>query len=146
MNAAGDEASAAQAGAEPDGPGPGSTAPAASWPGDPELAAFARSVDQGQVEALPLHVLVGGTLFFGELVGGGSWWEEMAQLARGKAGDVNAQIAEGADAVSRLYRDPDVGRRPIGYLHIRNVVTDNNRHLGLWRIRIEKVQGWHFES
>jgi hypothetical protein len=138
MDAAGDETSPDQAAAQPE-----STEPAASHSGDPELAAFVRSVDQGQVETLPLMVLVGGMPFFGELVSGANWWEEMARLARGTAGDVNAQFADGADVISQLYREPDVERRPIGYLHMQNVVTDN-RHLGLWRIRIEEVQGWHF--
>jgi hypothetical protein len=54
MNAAAGEPSADQAGAEPGATWPGADERAASQRGDPELATFARSLDQGHVEALPL--------------------------------------------------------------------------------------------
>ena len=117
----------------------------ATQPGDAELAAITRSVDEGQVEGVQLTVLVGGMLFFGELVSAPQWWEEMGQLARGAGGDANVQFADGADTVSQIYRRADIAeRRLVGYLHMQNVMVDSNRHIGLWRIPIGEVQGWRW--
>ena len=69
----------------------------------------------------------------------------MGQLARQTdAGDVSEQFAAGADSVSEVYRSADVtDRRPIGYLHMQNVVTSPSKIVG-WRIRVEEVQAWHW--
>lgn len=145
-----------RAGAVPGDPGPGSPqpapgtspsqpAPGVPQPGDTDLAAVVRSVDQGQVNEVLLTTLVGGTLCVGELVSGAQWWEAAAQQARSTGGDANAQFAQGADAISQLYRDAATTRsRPIGYLHMQNAVIEGYRQLGLWRIRLEEVQGWHW--
>lgn len=127
-------------------PQPDDVALAASQPGDAELAATVRSVDEGQVqEGVPLTVLVGGALFVGELVSGARWWEEAATLARGAGGDTNTQFADGADAVSQLYRETALmERRPVGYLHMRNAVMGSDRQVGLWRILLVEVQAWHW--
>ena len=103
-----------------------------------------RSVDQGQVGGLRLTLLVGGTLISGELVGGAQWWEGMAQQARAAGHDgANEQFAEGADAISQLYRGNEMEGRPIGYVHVQDVVTHSNRTVE-WRIRIEGVQAWRW--
>jgi hypothetical protein len=119
----------------------------APQPGDAELVAFVRSVDEGQVGAIPVTVLVGGTSISGELVSGAQWWETMGQLARRTEGsDVGEQFAAGADSVSELYRSADVTeRRPIGYLHMQNVVTGGSK-ITAWRIRMEEVQAWRWGS
>ena len=84
-------------------------------------------------------------LFFGELASGALWWKETEGLARGAGGDANTQFAEGAHVVSQIYGRADiVEHRPIGYLHMRNVIVDDNRHMGLWRIPIGQVQGWRW--
>jgi hypothetical protein len=113
-------------------------------PGDAELAALIRSVDEGQVVGMPVTVLVGGTLISGELVSGAQWWERMSQLARRTEGDASEQFASGAESVSQLYRGADaMERRPIGYLHMQNVLTGESR-LVAWRIRMEEVQAWRW--
>lgn len=152
MNATEGEPNTTQSAAQPEGARPPAGAGEATveqeaqaqalQPGDSELAAFVRSLDGGQVEAVPLMILVGGTLFSGELVGGAEWWDQMAQRARHTGGAVNTQFAEGADTVSLMYRDTlRLGPRPVGYLHMQNTVT-GERQLGSWRFRLDQVQGW----
>jgi hypothetical protein len=160
MDATEGENSADQAGADPGvpesgAPPPGSGTPQpldadlaamqTTQPGDADLAAIVRSVDEGQVEGVQLTALVAGMLFFGELASGAQWWKETGELARGAGGDANTQFADGADVVSQIYSRADIAeRRPIGYLHMRNVIVDDNRHMGLWRIPIGQVQGWRW--
>jgi len=117
----------------------------APQPGDEELAAIVRSVDEGQVGAVPVTVLVGGAPFSGDLISGALWWETMGQRARGTEGDdASEQFAAGADSISQLYRKADIlKRRPVEYLHMQNVPADNSRIVG-WRIRIEEVQAWRW--
>jgi len=109
----------------------------AALPGDVELAATVRSVDEGQVqEGVPLTVLVGGTLFVGELVSAGGWWAEAERRARGAGGDA-------AKVVSELSRQAVImERRPVGYLHMRNAVMGSDRRMPLLRIRLPEVQAW----
>ena len=134
-------------------PGPGTPRPLdadlaamqTTQPGDADLAAIVRSVDEGQVEGVQLTVLVGGMLFSGELASAVQWWKETGRQARDAGGDANIQFADGADVVSQIYSRADIAeRRPIGYLHMRNVIMDDNRHMGLWRIPIGQVQGWRW--
>jgi hypothetical protein len=117
----------------------------APLPGDTELAAIIRSVDEGQVGGIPVTLIVGGTRISGELVSGAQWWERMSQLARRSEGDdASEQFAAGADIVSQLYRSPDVTeRRPVGYLHLQDVLTNEGRRAA-WRIRMEEVQAWRW--
>jgi hypothetical protein len=117
----------------------------APQPGDAELAALIRSVDEGQVRRMPVTLMVGGTRISGELVSGAQWWERMSQLARRTEGDdACEQFAAGADSVSQLYRSADVTeRRPVGYLHLQDVLTDGGRRAA-WRIRMEEVQAWRW--
>jgi hypothetical protein len=158
MDATEGENSADRAGADPGVPEPGAPQPGqpldadlaamqTTQPGDANLAAIVRSVDEGQVEGVQLTVLVGGMLFFGELTSGAQWWKETGGLARGAGGDANTQFADGADVVSQILGRADVAeRRLIGYLHMRNVIVDENRQMGLWRIPIGQVQGWRWGS
>ncbi len=92
-----------------------------------------------------MTVLVGGASISGDLVSGAQWWEAMGQLARRtEAGDASEQFAAGADSVRELYSSADVTeRRPIGYLHMQNVVAAGSKIVG-WRIRMEDIQGWHW--
>lgn len=124
---------------------PKDTERGAPQPGDAELAALIRSVDEGRVGGMPVTVLVGGIVISGELVSGAQWWETMRQLARRTEGsDASEQFATGADIVSQHYRSADVTeRRPIGYLHMQNVLTGGAR-LTAWRIRMEEVQAWRW--
>jgi hypothetical protein len=119
----------------------------APQPGDPELAALVRSVDEGQVGGMPVTVLVGGASISGDLISGAQWWETMGQLARRtEAGDVSEQFAAGADSIRELYSSADVTeRRPIGYLHMQNIATAGSNIVGL-RIRMEEIQGWRWGS
>lgn len=144
------EPAASQPGAPPAGaaasqPGDAALAVAqAALPGDVELAATIRSVDEGQVqEGVPLTVLVGGTLLVGELVSAVEWWKEAARLARGAGGDANTQFADGADVVSELSRQAVIVEgRPVGYLHMRNAAMESGRRIELLRIRLAEVQAW----
>lgn len=152
MNATEGEPNTTQSPGQPEGTKPAADAGEATaeqeaqaqalQPGDTELAAFIRSLDEGQVEVVPLMILVGGMLFSGELVGGAQWWEQMGQRAGAAGGAVNTQFADGADAVSQVYRDTlRMGPRPVGYLHMQNAVT-GDRQMGDWRFRLDQVQGW----
>lgn len=152
MNAAEGEPNTTQSTAKPEGTQPASDAGQATGeqeaqaqalqPGDPELAAFVRSLDEGEVEVVPLMVLVGGMLFSGELVGGAQWWEQTGQRARTAGGSVNTQFADGADTISQMYRDTvRMSARPVGFLHMQNAAT-GDRQMGSWRFRLDQVQGW----
>ena len=94
---------------------------------------------------IPVTVLVGGTSISGKLISGAQWWETMGQLARRTEGvDASEQFAAGAQRPRELYSSADITeRRPIGYLHMQNIVTAGSNIVG-WRIRMEEVQGWRW--
>ena len=142
-NASGDPAAKprtkASGGTQPD-----KTDPGAQQPGDPELAVLVRNVDQGLAGGLTLTVLVGGASISGQLISGAQWWKGMGERARGPGGgNFGAQFSEGAEAVSQVYCEPQEMEKPIGYLHLQDVVTDGNRGT-MWRIKMEAVEGWRW--
>lgn len=136
---------AARAGTEASGEAqPDSVAPDAQQPGDPELAALVRAVDQAQAGGPTLTVMVGGASISGQLVSGTQWWKGLGERARGPGGgELGTQFSEGADAVSQVYCEPAQMEKPIGYLHLQAVVTERNRN-AMWRIRMEAVQAWRW--
>jgi hypothetical protein len=135
---------------------------------DDELAALVDSIDKaGVIEelpmALPITVLVGGTVISGFLVSAREWWSELAAQLResllrepdpksfGRASEFRDRLATSFDEAG----SSETGiARGTGYVHLRmartfeadGVVPGVPEQTLLLRLRMSQVQGWSFGS
>jgi hypothetical protein len=135
---------------------------------DPELAALVASVDAAGANddltmALPLTLLVGGTVLSGFLVSSREWWAELATQLRqsllrepdphamGRAAQFRDQLAASFEAAGTRTDEPTNGPK---HVHLRmartfeagGVVPAVPEQTLLLRVRIDQVQGWSFGS
>jgi hypothetical protein len=104
---------------------------------DPVLRQLVRSVNEAGQSAVPVSVAVRGAVLHGSLIAEQRYFAELAE-----ANPMMSALDPGAGLLGGDYRkevDADAGH----YLHLRAArLADADGGEGLWRIRLDEVDGW----
>lgn len=104
---------------------------------------------------LPIRLTVSAGVISGTLIGGGTYFREIADVVAGEGNEVEEDsLAGGLASIGEEYerraREESPDERGTAYIHLRDAelydASGGSLHIGWWRGRLTSVSGWSVGS